>query len=551
MSVRPARAALGPMVLLAGGAALVAFALALDPLRGKPLDLSLYQCVALLIGVWAAAEGALRLAGRPAPALFDIVTGGSRTGTAIAYLLALGLGAALLYLFRAYAADDSFITFRYARNLARGLGVVWNPGEPPVEGYSNFLWMLLASSAIKLGIDPLAAARAVAILCYGGSLVAVRALAIRAGGSRGAANLAALGFAAIPAYAYWAVSGLETLSVVLLSLLYFLALTAESDPRAVPWRSAVLADLLLLSRPDTPLLIGLAVLPLLVPFDRPRRAWLLRLVLLAAPIAALYLGWKWLTFHRLFANTVSAKLHLFAGLSLVTGFFAYAFPLIVALVATRARAGRPPERPLVLQVLVVAAGFSLALLHAASQVGHYYRFFLPVLAPMLATVALLADRWTQATERGRQVAAVVCTLAALYALSNLYAMVEYANAEARGLERAHVQVGRMLRRNFTPDRLLAASDCGVMPYLSEMRTLDIWGLTDRRIAEHGFDAGYVMKARPDAIVLHSLHPVAFTGRETYDRALYEAIAADPSYRLAGQWEFLGYWLWVYSRAPLR
>jgi arabinofuranosyltransferase len=551
MSVRPARTTLGPMVLLAGGTALALFALVLDPLRGKPLDLSLYQCVALLIGALAATEGALQLAGRPAPALFTLLTGGSRTGTAVTYLLALGLGAALLYLFRAYAADDSFITFRYARNLAHGLGVVWNPGEAPVEGYSNFLWMLLASAALKIGIDPLAAARTVAILCYGGSLVAVRALAIRAGSSRGAANLAVLGFAAIPAYAYWAVSGLETLSVVLLSLLYFLALTIDSDARTLPWRSAVLADLLLMSRPDTPLLIVLAVLPLLLPFDRARRAWLARLVVLALPVAALYLGWKWLTFHRLFANTVSAKLHLLGGLSLVTGFFAYAFPLIAALIATLARNPRPLERPLVLQVLAVAAGFSLALLHAASPVGHYYRFFLPVLAPMLATLPLLADRWADVTERAHKATFLVCTLAALYAMSSLYDMVEYANAEARGLQRAHVQVAQLLRRNFTPDRLLAASDCGVLPYLSEMRTIDIWGLTDRRIAEHGFDAGYVMKARPDAIVLHSLHPAAFTGRDLYDRALHEAIAADPSYRLAGQWEFLGYWLWVYSRAPLR
>ena len=30
---------------------------------------------------------------------------------------------------------------RYARNLARGLGLVWNPGER-IEGYTNFLWTL-------------------------------------------------------------------------------------------------------------------------------------------------------------------------------------------------------------------------------------------------------------------------------------------------------------------------------------------------------------------------------------------------------------------------
>jgi hypothetical protein len=151
----------------------------------------------------------------------------------------------------------------------------------------------------------------------------------------------------------------------------------------------------------------------------------------------------------------------------------------------------------------------------------------------------------------RRGAAALFALATLYTMAPIYAMVDYANAEARGLERAHVQIGRLLKRNFTPDRLLAASDCGVMPYLSEMRTLDIWGLTDRTIAEQGFDPLYVMQARPDVIVLHSMHPVVFQGREVYDQRLQPIIEADPSYHLAGQYEFVTYWLWVYSREPLR
>src|SRR5512140_2281077 len=39
--------------------------------------------------------------------------------------------------------DDAMISMRYARNLAHGYGLVWNPGEVPVEGYTNILWTLL------------------------------------------------------------------------------------------------------------------------------------------------------------------------------------------------------------------------------------------------------------------------------------------------------------------------------------------------------------------------------------------------------------------------
>ena len=38
--------------------------------------------------------------------------------------------------------DDAMISMRYAKNFAQGFGLVWNPGESPVEGYTNPLWVL-------------------------------------------------------------------------------------------------------------------------------------------------------------------------------------------------------------------------------------------------------------------------------------------------------------------------------------------------------------------------------------------------------------------------
>jgi len=547
MSERPPRAAGGAFLVLAGGAFLLLAALLLDPLRGRPLDFGFMQTLFVFLGLLAVAEGALMARGRPFPAVWFTLTSEGAAGEALAYAVAFALGGLLFYFFKAYAADDAFITFRYARNLANGAGVTWNPGEPPVEGYSNFLWMLVTAAGLRLHLNPLTVARTAAILCYAGSLVLVRALARRAGASPQHANLPVILFAAVPAFAYWTVSGLETISVVFLSLLYFLALMRDAGATAMPWRSALVADLLLMSRPDAPALIGLALLPLLWPFTRERRAWLVRLTLLALPIAALYLGWKWVTFHRLLANTVAAKFQPMAGFTLVSGFFLFAFPLLVALVGTLPRGARLLER----QVLVVVLGLTVALLNARAHVGHYYRFFLPILAPMLATVALAMDRWNTPGQPGpRRLPALVFLMTVLYTLGPLPQMIDYANREAEGLARAHLRIAVLLRQNFTSDRLLAASDCGVLPYVSGMRTLDLWGLNDRTIAERGFDPAYVMRARPDVVILHSLHPDRYAGREPYDRELQPLLAADPSYQLAGKWEFFGYWLWVYSRKPL-
>ena len=41
--------------------------------------------------------------------------------------------------------DDAMISMRYARNLANGDGLVWNPGGERVEGFTNPLWVLYMS----------------------------------------------------------------------------------------------------------------------------------------------------------------------------------------------------------------------------------------------------------------------------------------------------------------------------------------------------------------------------------------------------------------------
>lgn len=39
--------------------------------------------------------------------------------------------------------DDAFISFRYARNVGAGLGLVWNVGGAPTEGFTNLSLVLL------------------------------------------------------------------------------------------------------------------------------------------------------------------------------------------------------------------------------------------------------------------------------------------------------------------------------------------------------------------------------------------------------------------------
>ena len=46
-------------------------------------------------------------------------------------------------------AEDAFITFRFSKNLAEGHGILWDLGEQPVKGYTNFLWLVIAAVILK------------------------------------------------------------------------------------------------------------------------------------------------------------------------------------------------------------------------------------------------------------------------------------------------------------------------------------------------------------------------------------------------------------------
>jgi len=48
--------------------------------------------------------------------------------------------------------DDAFISLRYAQRLLDGQGLSWTEG-PPVEGYSNLLWVLACALLAALGVD--------------------------------------------------------------------------------------------------------------------------------------------------------------------------------------------------------------------------------------------------------------------------------------------------------------------------------------------------------------------------------------------------------------
>ena len=64
-----------------------------------------------------------------------------------------------------FRIDDAYITFAYSKNVALGRGPIYGH-DLRVEGYSNFLWMMLVAGGEWLGVSALTTARVLSHLAY-------------------------------------------------------------------------------------------------------------------------------------------------------------------------------------------------------------------------------------------------------------------------------------------------------------------------------------------------------------------------------------------------
>jgi arabinofuranosyltransferase len=166
-----------------------------------------------------------------------------------------------MWLFHAYTIDDAFISFRYARNLIDGHGLVYNPGER-VEGYTNLSWTLMIAGALAAGLDPEWFTTVLGGLFGLGTIVVTYRLAERLLPASPLPCVATWLLASSPGACGHAVFGLETSMFAFLIVAGILVFLREQEhERGWPWSGLIFA-LAGLTRPEAPLFFGLMMLHL-------------------------------------------------------------------------------------------------------------------------------------------------------------------------------------------------------------------------------------------------------------------------------------------------
>ncbi len=315
--------------------------------------------------------------------------------------------------------EDAFIYFRVADHLAGGYGYVFNPGGDPIETGSSPLWQLLLTGLAAAGIDLITGAKLLGIGFGVGALVMLSRIARLVLTSPVLMAATPIAFGLNVPFVMWSQRGLE--SALWIFLLLWLAFARIQSRESRHW--VLPAAMLLLARPEAPLILA----SLLVPLPRPeeRAGWLRMVLVLALVLTALTAG-RVLYFHDFVSHPFYPKLGVssFRWASVEKFLSMSGWPWLLAPVALASLRPRFFNRA----TGVLLSSFALLTLWGVSnfEIKAYFRHLLPALPFLALLFASAIDHISAWLPRARSMLAVA-------AAATLVAIVGFAPSVPRGL----------------------------------------------------------------------------------------------------------------------
>jgi hypothetical protein len=482
--------------------------------------------------------------------------------------------------------DDAMVSMRYARNLAEGYGLVWNPGAEAVEGYTNPLWVLFMSVFHLLPLSQSKVSLAVQItaaILLALNLVFVRraALAVSGGSTPVAWGAVALTAFYLPIN-FWSLQGMEVSVLVLLMTACTVLAMQCLDTGAFHRSLYVLLGIGTLVRPDmvVPLLAFASYLFLADSVNRRRHVRWGVLVLVAAVGAQTafrlaYYGDVLPNTYYLKMTGVPLDVRITRGIYVLLQFVWNANPLLFLLAGTLALLG---DRRiwLLLWILTGQVAYSV---YVGGDAWEYwggsnryisiampsffallsYALYLVVSAfagvlradgPDVRTLLPVRPSWLFAL-------ALAYAAACLNSIHGVGALAEAAlirpvlhTGSGAGNQR-DVSQSLLLRRATTADASIAVMRAGTIPYFSERPAVDLLGKNDTHVA-HGpvaVAAITFQDFRPGHMKFDFAHSIGDLQPDVIVQLRRRTEQAQPY--LAGYQDFLldGNCIWVRRESP--
>ncbi len=417
--------------------------------------------------------------------------------------------------------EDAAMLMRYAQHLAAGHGIVWNIGEPPVDGATDFLFMAASAGLIKLGFTVGQAVRGIAFVSH---LLTV--LLIYWGNRRihngnipfsflsGLYLAVGTGFSYVIAYFGTPFFALAAASTWTLGLLL---MKRQDSPFGLSLAFALSGLITGLIRPEGVILASLMLLAVVIMRGIGNSIWIIAIfgVVFLVLGGAYFLwrwdyfgyplpnpfykkgeeGWKWGAFSASLRNTL--RLSLPVVFAFILGF----------------RARETTKTALVYLIPIV--GFAAAFGLISDEMNYGARFQYPTMPlALLSWIPLVRGfnfdwlKLSSPRERGAYVAALIGVSACLVYYSwfqNCFLVMYQRSCDAPYERDGRLEMAKMLAEFRGKGYVLATTEAGLLPYYSGWSAIDAWGLNDQRIAHHGLTMEYLDERKPHIIMFHDYY----------------------------------------------
>jgi len=487
------------------------------------------------------------------------------------YLLFLAI-IILLFIYQTiqnnHIQDDAFISFRYVKNFIEGNGLVFNTGEH-VEGYTSLLWILLLSifGVFKINIVEISQYLSVIfgiltiIIIYLFSLRLNQYLFNKSRENIYSANSLFL-YSLIPpfllsitgAFRYWAVSGMETTFYLFILLsgiyLYIIELTENKNTH----KSFYLFAAALLIRPEALIIVSLTFLHQFFLHIKSIRndpaskrkiipeGLLIPLIIISGLIIALtvfrYFYYGYPLPNTFYAKTGLSLVYFFAGLEYIFDFLktymVYGILIILPVLLIK------QLKQVSIYLLSIILFYTLYVILIGGDVLPLFRFLLPLLpliyALFLSTILFLLAFLVE----GKLLKTIILVLITL--LYSYYIYFPHIDKINEYEKREILLTGKMKdlgewlagkQKNSEEKISAAATTIGALSYYSDVRVIDMLGLTDEFIAhnpepikeisgnevgwkERNYNVNYILSSEPDYIIFSTeAKPSAFAERALF------------------------------------
>lgn len=395
-----------------------------------------------------------------------------------------------------YYHDDAYIVLRYVQNFLDGHGLVFNPGER-VEGYSQFLWMILISLLGYFRIDLMLASRIL------GTAFAFATLLLFYSSDKKAPAWGGLLLTTNSYFALWAIGGMETIAFGFFLFLACRMYLGSDKSNFIFFSTGCIFSLAAMLRPAGLLFFGITFCFILFKDKQLTQANIKKVIFYACGfmlIYAPYYIWRFWYYGYPLPCTYYVKGGVdlfklfFGGRYIIHFLISCSFPILCIFLLSNKKLFLKRN----LYLISLLSCFGLYVLSVGGDHMQGYRFLTPIL-PLF--YLLIQNIFTEISMQkpGRTPLLIFMTIIILNLFISLNAIPRSPDKVQEALRRSDKyrysfgvpdpagyigkHVGLYIKENWPEDATIAVNTAGSTPYFSGLKTIDMLGLNDYNISQ--------------------------------------------------------------------